>query len=258
MTATLVTHSALNPAASSPTDTLRTVETPEGIELQLRPAGLPARGMALLLDIVLEAVIGGGAYFLLSLLGKGGAGLGLIALFVIQWFYPVLFEMFNRGRTPGKVALNLQVVHDDGTPISWTSSVLRNLLRYADMLPVGYGVGAIAMLSNQRFQRLGDLAAGTLVVYQHEQLKPAALPDGDPLPPSHALHTDEQRAIVDFAERSGQLNPARQDELAALLEPLATNRPNVETLLANARWFRGHSQPTSNDTNSDRSSRSKL
>ena len=74
----------------------------------------------------------------------------------------------------------------------------------------------------------------------------------------HALHTDEQRAIVDFAERSGQLNPARQDELAALLEPLATNRPNVETLLANARWFRGHSQPTSNDTNSDRSSRSKL
>lgn len=246
MPAASVSHRALPTATQRPTDTLRTVETPEGIELLLRPAGIPARGMAVMLDMILSTASSGVLYALLAMLGKGGAGLGLIAAFVIQWFYPVLFEMFNHGRTPGKAALNLQVVHDDGTPISWTSSVLRNLLRYADMLPFGYGVGVISMLCNSRFQRLGDLAAGTLVVYQHQQQKISALPTGDSLPPSRSLHTNEQRAIVDFAERSSQLNPERQDELAALLEPLATNRSNVETLLANARWFRGHSQQTSN------------
>lgn len=59
----------------------------------------------------------------------------------MNWWYMVLFEVLDRGRTPGKRLLGLRVVHDDGTPIDWSSSLIRNLLRFVDMLPTGYGLG---------------------------------------------------------------------------------------------------------------------
>ena len=64
-------------------------------------------------------------------------GLALL-LFLVQWWYMVLFEVLNQGRTPGKYWLGLRVVHDDGTPVGWTSSLTRNLLRFVDLLPFGY------------------------------------------------------------------------------------------------------------------------
>ncbi len=74
----------------------------------------------------------------LAFLGKLGAGLGLLLTFIMTWWYMVLFEVLNQGRSPGKQMMGLRVVHDDGTPVGWAASLLRNLLRFADILPFGY------------------------------------------------------------------------------------------------------------------------
>src|SRR5690606_35096512 len=97
----------------------------------------------------------------LGMLGKFGLGIGALLLFLVQWWYMVLFEVLNQGRTPGKQWLGLRVIHDDGTPIGWAASLTRNLLRFVDLLPFGYFLGALCCLSHPSFKRLGDLAAGS-------------------------------------------------------------------------------------------------
>jgi len=115
----------------------------------------------------------------------------------------------------------LQVVHDDGTPIGWTASVLRNLLRAVDMLPLGYAAGAFTCLQHPQFKRLGDLAAGTMVIYRDELSKKPSIPQDKALPSPIALTLAEQRAVMAFAERQGQLSPERAQELATILvQPL--------------------------------------
>nr|GFD53798.1 hypothetical protein [Tanacetum cinerariifolium] len=79
--------------------------------------------------------------------------------------------------------MGLRVVHDDGTPVGWSASLLRNLLRFVDMLPFGYSVGAFACLQHPLFKRLGDLAAGTLVIYRDAPTPRPTLPDAPPVMP---------------------------------------------------------------------------
>src|SRR5512143_1036292 len=148
-------------------DTIHTFETPEGIELGLRVAGPLPRALAWVIDALIRY---GGLFIVsiaLSILGEFGFGLFLILLFLVEWFYPVLFEV-SRGATPGKKMMGLAVVHDNGTPIGWPASMIRNLLRVIDFFPLMYGTGLLSMLINRQFKRLGDLAAGTLVVYREQ------------------------------------------------------------------------------------------
>ncbi len=84
-----------------------------------------------------------------------------IVRFILEWGYYVFFETTASGRSPGKRALSLRVVKEGGYPIGFIDSVLRNLLRGADFLPVGYVVGLFAMAGDARFRRLGDRVAGT-------------------------------------------------------------------------------------------------
>jgi len=122
----------------------------------------------------------------------------------------------------------LRVVQDDGTPIGWSASLLRNLLRFVDMLPFGYFLGAISCLQHPTFKRLGDLAAGTLVIYSEAKLRRPELPEAQPRRPAFALTLTEQRAILGFAERQSELSPARVDELASLLaQPLHVAPPHA-------------------------------
>ncbi|MEB0046392.1 MULTISPECIES: RDD family protein [unclassified Pseudomonas] len=202
-----------------PLDTRYQVETPEGIDLPLRPAGLMVRSLAFSIDLGLRGLVLGLLLITLAFLGKLGAGLGSILLFVASWWYMVLFEVLNQGRSPGKQWMRLRVVHDDGTPIGWSASLLRNLLRFVDVLPFGYFLGAISCLQHPTFKRLGDLAAGTLVVYSEQPLKRPELPEAEPLRPAFALTLTEQRAILGFAERQNELSEARVNELAAILAP---------------------------------------
>jgi uncharacterized RDD family membrane protein YckC len=142
-------------------DTYRAIETPEGVELRLRVAGPPARVLAWAIDVVIRLFGYAVVSIPLLFLGRAGIGLFFLVLFLGEWFYPVLFEVYAHGATPGKKLVGLAVVHDDGTPVGWSGALLRNLLRVADFLPVAYGFGLVTMLVHPEFKRLGDMAAGT-------------------------------------------------------------------------------------------------
>ncbi|MBI5617182.1 MAG: RDD family protein [Gammaproteobacteria bacterium] len=200
-------------------DTLFRFETPEGITLDLPVAGPPARALAFAIDLLIRGAIYLALSLTLGLLGELGTGPMLIGIFLAEWFYPVAFEI-QRGATPGKKALGLVVVNDDGTPVAWSASVVRNLLRVADFFPALYAAGLVAMLVSPRFQRLGDVVAGTLVVYAPPARRRAPLAPHAALPPPVPLDRDEQAALVDFAERVPELAPARAVELAGILTPL--------------------------------------
>jgi uncharacterized RDD family membrane protein YckC len=222
-------------------DTVRHIETAEGIELSLRVAGPVPRALAWGTDSLIKYGALWGLLMALAILGKGGFGLWLIALFLTEWLYPALFEVYAGGATPGKKALGLRVIHADGTPVDWPAALIRNLLRAADFLPVFYGFGLVAMLCNRDFQRLGDLAAGTVVIYRDPPLAVPKPPPGPALPPPFPLSLAEQQLLIDFAERGATLNPERQAELAELLADAIRLRGHagVERLRAHARWLIG-------------------
>jgi uncharacterized RDD family membrane protein YckC len=205
-------------------DTLREVETPEGVALHLRCAGVVPRALAWLLDLAVRGAVVFGLSAVLGLLGGAGAGAFLVAMFLVFWGYPIAFEVWRDGQTPGKSAFGLKVVCDNGTPVTWLPSLVRNLLRTVDMLPVMYGFGVASSVMDSAGRRLGDHVAGTLVVYtERAQARPPAAvapPQRPPLP----LLLDEQRAIIGFAERAPQMTPERQVELAEQLQPVTGTR----------------------------------
>lgn len=226
---------------SAPLDTRYQIETPEGIDLPLRPAGLLPRALAFAFDLGVRGLIMGILLLPLALLGNIGLGLGSLLLFVVSWWYMVLFEVLNAGSSPGKQVMGLRVVQDDGTPIGWSASLIRNLLRFVDMLPFGYFLGAITCLQHPHFKRLGDLAAGTLVVYREQPLVRPQVPHAAPLRLPFALELNEQRAILGFAERQGELSAERVQELATILAtPLQVSPARaVEQLNGIARGLLG-------------------
>jgi len=226
-------------------DTLAHVETPEGVELEFSPAGPVPRALAWLLDALIRYTAYVLVLWVMSLLGKAGMGVFLVFLFLLEWGYPVVFEVTNKGQTPGKRALGLKVVREDGTPVGWSASMVRSLLACVDFLPFGYGTGLIAMFTGARFQRLGDLAAGTLVVHVAPRSAPrreAQGPAEPPMPLPFPLTLVEQRAIMSFSERMPTFTRERAEELAGILEPFtgARDGEGVRRLQALARELRGH------------------
>ncbi len=147
-------------------DTAREIPTPEGIELNLRLAGPVARALAWAVDLLLRVAVFGVLGIPLAMLGSVGGGIYLILWFGLEWLYPTVFEVYFGGATPGKRALALMVLHSDGTPVGLSASLTRNLLRAVDFLPFLYGFGLLAMVLSRDFQRLGDIAGGTVVVYR--------------------------------------------------------------------------------------------
>ena len=202
-------------------DTTRRVATPEGIELTLRLAGPVPRALAWSVDFLLRAAAVLVVSLIASRFGRAGTGVVLITAFFVEWLLPAWFEAMWGGQTPGKRMFRLAVLNDDGTPVRWPGALTRNLLRAADFLPFLYGVGLITMLMNRDFKRLGDLAAGTVVVYQAEKVEAArAIPPAPPQPPPVSLSPEEQRAVLELAERSESFTRERFEELAELPTPL--------------------------------------
>lgn len=191
-------------------------ETPEGVTLELRLAGLLPRMLAWILDFFIRLGLFIVISFACSFLGVAGTGLFLVSWFVIEWFYPVLFEVY-KGATPGKRALKLYVCHDDGTPIGWGASLTRNLLRVVDFMPFFYALGGLVVVFNSEFKRIGDYVAGTLVVYKEPELVAYKGEEvsAESLPVQLSLQ--EQRAVLEFRERAGSLSSARKEELASHL-----------------------------------------
>lgn len=202
----------------------------EGIDLHLVLAGLGSRGIALLVDLILQALtvlllmmVGGS-------LGDGGAAVAYVGMFLVLLGYPIVLEAFNDGRTLGKALMGIAVVSADGTPVRFLPAVIRNVVRVVDSLPGVYTVGAIAILATSRNQRLGDLAAGTIVVHRSRSGRRAAVPvPGMPiaapttLPPEVAgwdvamVTADEVAAIREFLTRRNTLAPGPRHQIADAL-----------------------------------------
>lgn len=225
-------------------DTAKTFETPEGVALELHVAGPVVRAVAWFLDALIRAGLYIGLSIALVNLGGLGKGVLLICFFLIEWFYPVIFEVLKHGATPGKKTMGIQVVHDNGTPVSWSSSIIRNLLRVADFAPLLYGFGLVAMLLNQDFKRLGDMAAGTIVIYRPKRAEAVKLVEEKPVAPLFPLSIAEQRAVLEFSERSQLLSQERRVELASIVEPLTgqTGEQAIKVLYQNAVWLHGSGQ----------------
>jgi uncharacterized RDD family membrane protein YckC len=232
---------------STPLDTDVAIETPEHIVFRYRLAGPARRLLAYLIDLVicyatLTAVT---LVILLASVGAGGIagaaedvvgaeiGLLLVLLFATQWVYFAALEAW-RGRTLGKAALGLRVVTTTGRPIGLRAAALRNVLRAADALPLTYTAGClsisalVSMSLTKRFQRLGDLVAGTMVVIPERAKAAVPMVLWPPPNPSELaelgddvrLDPDERQAIEMFLRRRNRLGRARELELAAMVAPL--------------------------------------
>lgn len=224
-------------------DTRYRVEIPGGIHLEAQVVGPIPRSFAFLIDKVIQAIAISAMSIAAIPLGMGGIGGGffLIFLFAVEWLYPVLFELLMRGQTPGKKVLGIAVVNDDLSPVTLGTSLVRNLLRAVDFLPLLYLGAVITMLSNRRFQRLGDLAAGTLVISSTRAAQAAVVVDVEPLAPAIQLSRSEQTTLVEFLQRSSQISQPRQQELASILEGITHDKgeDGVDRLRRYGAWYLG-------------------
>jgi len=222
-------------------DTYREVITPEGVLLHLPAAGPVPRALAWAVDLCLRLLLLWMLTFIAVPLGRIGMGFLLIVLFIFNWGYQIVMEG-ALGWTLGKRLLGLRVIMADGAPLSWTAAIARNLLRVVDMLPFGYALGLLSSLVDPHGRRLGDLAAGSLVVHTHASR--ALLPpvrNQDSQAPMLPLLLDEQMAVLAFAERGPHLSASRQQELADIARVLSQEPgPNgVQRLYAVANWLLG-------------------
>jgi uncharacterized RDD family membrane protein YckC len=159
------------------------IDTPELVSIEMPLAGIGSRFIALLVDyliwfagllvlaIVFSFVLPGISAFS-RLSAQWATAVYIFAIFLFNWGYFTLFEAFWNGRTPGKRVARIRVIQRTGRAIGLFESMARNLVRYVDQIPFFYAVGVIAMFATKQHQRLGDLAAGTLVVVDREVESP--------------------------------------------------------------------------------------
>jgi uncharacterized RDD family membrane protein YckC len=203
-------------------DTTR-IATPEGVELELRLAGLGSRFSAELIDILIKSA-GLGALVLLAYLVLGGTAAAVVSaagVFAAVVVYDVVFEVRSAGATPGKRALGVRVLLEDGAPVGLRASAIRNVIRLVEGLALLYIPAIAAVLLTRRNQRLGDLAAGTVVAREaitggptfRRPAPPAELADWD----VSAITPDELAAVRSFLGRRYDFEPGPRYQVAASL-----------------------------------------
>lgn len=204
-----------------------TIQTPEGVDIELTLAGLGSRLGAALLDAAIQLALVVAVVVALTLAGSAlpadlgvfVLGIGALILTGIMVGYYVLFEALGGGRTPGKAAFGIRVATVDGSPLTAVAVVLRTLMRLVDFLPGGYAAGAVSIVVTSRNQRLGDLVAGTVVIRDRKPaLSPAAATSADRQGwDVSAVTGDEVALIRRFASRREGLTPSARTRLAAEL-----------------------------------------
>jgi uncharacterized RDD family membrane protein YckC len=198
--------------------------TPEGVELQLVLAGIGSRFIAAVIDLFIQLLLLILAVVVTSSVVGGAAGKAIfyVALFAI-YLYDVPFEVLASGRTPGKRLTHLRVIREGGAPVSLTASFIRNVLRFVDILPGAYIIGLVSILATKRNQRLGDLAAGTLVVRESASGGHAGQPAQQPRGEAEmdllgwdvsAVTQEELVAVRRFLQRRATLDRLPRAELA--------------------------------------------
>ncbi len=235
--------------AQNAIDLTAVITTPENIQFEYRIAGPFRRLPALLLDFTIRMMCLVAILILMMVFGATAAMpsgmiffLILLASFALDWFYGLFFETYWNGQTPGKWLTMIQVISVDGRPINAYQATVRNFLRLADFAPMvslemfaadappayvipTFLVSLICMTLTSRFQRLGDLAAGTMVVVNERSWVPAnvKLEDsrvvslGEHIPANFRMSPTLAKAIALYAERRSRISIGRRTELASYL-----------------------------------------
>jgi uncharacterized RDD family membrane protein YckC len=200
----------------------------EKVPFTYRVAGIGARFLAWLIDLGGVVLLLFAGYLMGGVLEARRSGMGLALIMVwsfgVQWGYFLLFEWLWQGQTPGKRVLGIRVISASGTGISFAQSAVRNIVRVADglpllvidIIPLLYGLGFLVAVCNREHRRLGDLAAGTLVVHLERKARAVqALPDAPPAADrAHEalarqrlgqLSRQQKQAILDLCLRRDQL-----------------------------------------------------
>ena len=214
-----------------------TIATPEGVAIEIVLAGLGSRFLARLLDSVIQIL----AIIALAVMIGAADGSGIVRavvivlIFLVVFVYDVAFEVLNHGRTPGKLAAGIRVVGDAGEPVRFLASAIRNIVRLVDFLPVFYLVGSISIVATRHDQRLGDLAAGTVVARDrfpglaHAAAPITVTPDLVATWDVSAIRPEEVHAVRQFLDRRLSLRwPARSYfavDLANRLAPRVVGVP---------------------------------
>ncbi len=239
--------------AQNAIDLTAVITTPENIQFEYRIAGPFRRLPALLLDFAIRLMLLLAVLILMAVVGISTAlpsgmiaFLLLLSAFGLDWFYGLFFETYWNGQTPGKWLTMIRVISVDGRPINAYQATIRNFLRLADFAPMvsleifapnappayaipTFLVSLICMTMTSRFQRLGDLAAGTMVVVNERSWVPTNVKFEDVrvvslsehIPPNFRLSPTLAKAIALYAERRNRISFGRRAELAShLAKPL--------------------------------------
>lgn len=221
-----------------------TIETPEHLELQFQLAGIGVRFIAFLIDKFIQwgAILGIILVFSLLLFfagqmapfveflvkAKKAFGLWLLAVALLLYGivtigYFIIFEYFWSGSTPGKRSQEIRVIRKDGRPISFFDAAVRNILRFVDILGDVYPLGLVVMFVDSQNRRLGDFAAGTIVISEREATSPALTEvsrNASSLDPElktavSGMTADDYRIVSKFLSRRTELDPEHRQRLAS-------------------------------------------
>jgi uncharacterized RDD family membrane protein YckC len=245
-----------------------TIDTPEQVAIRFPIAGIGSRFLALLTDSVVQGIAYAILFFICFLILTSAPRLAgmivdragekwliaaiLLVVFLLRWGYYTVFEAFWNGQTPGKKLCKLRVIRDSGRQITFFESMTRNLIRAVDSLPGFYAIGIVTMLCNRRSKRLGDFAAGTLVVHERAAEPPlwggsasrtitagafAATPAPPPIVDPYAvdlpadavarLTADDLNVIDHFFARAIDIDIARRHALAERLAQQMTAKMGI-------------------------------
>lgn len=251
-------------------DTAIEIVTPENISFQYEVVGPFRRLPAFVLDLSIRAVIVLMAGFAMAMLGwfvgSGGIAVMLVLWFVLEWFYGGIFETYMNGQTPGKRIMGIRVVSTGGHPISGVQAVMRNILRGVDMMPViplsaiaeslawftipTFAIGLVCQMFSPRFQRLGDIACGTMVVLDERRRRPIVRTSAEArvvalaqrIPAGFPIDRQLHKALAAYVERRGRISSARRRDIARhLAAPLVERfdlpaNTNFDLLLCALHW----------------------
>ena len=230
------------------------IETPEHVVFEYELAGPGSRVLAALIDALLVGLVLLGIFVICLILVGGGLAdfgpyalaIGIVAAFLTLWCYPIFFELWMRGQTPGKRSLGIRVIQEGGFALTPSVVLARNLMRIVDFLPGGYGLGLLVMIFNRRYKRLGDFVAGTIVIRERKPAGAAAprLPTVTRIALGseeavaalrrggvHRLSTAQIQLIEDFLERRASMNPdARRRIGRQLADSVRSVVPELEPM----------------------------
>lgn len=219
-------------------ENILTIETPEGIDFSLRLAGPVIRCLALIIDLLcIVAIVKALSLItlLLTIINRDiGSAINIIFYFLVSIGYGIIMEFFWRGQTIGKRLFKLQVMDIQGLNLQLHQVIIRNLFRVVDMMPLLYAVGGIACLFTRYSQRLGDVAANTIVVWNQM----ISEPDLDQLLP------DKYNSFRDYPHLVGRLRQkVSPKEAGVALQALLRREQfdltaRIELFKEVAHWFK--------------------